>query len=131
MLPFKHMAYEGERSFKCVTEKKAKRYRLMIPERQFFVQFVRFAAGTGPEDYVEHYREIDKALKGKYGKTRHQMGIHEIATFITLGRYDMVVLWDAPDMATYNKFMAAWPNPRGFGSSETQVVTTFLRHEVD
>lgn len=132
-LPFKHKSREEgwRHAFTGVVEKEVKGYYdLVIPKEQFFLQFVRFAAGKGPKDYIEFYREIDKVLKQKGDrKTRHEMGIHEIASFITLGRYDMVVLWEAPDMATFNKFMAAWPNPNGFGSSETSASTTLLRHE--
>jgi hypothetical protein len=111
-----------ERKFKCRTVKKGENYSLMIPERQLFVQLVRFAPGKGPKDYVEFHEN--------FNTPRHKKDIHEIATFLTWGTYDMVVIWDAPNLETYNEFLASWINPStGFpGTSDTLVGAIALRH---
>jgi hypothetical protein len=101
---------------------------LLIPERQFFVQLVKFAPGKGPEDFFTFYIDLDKKLKTMYGKTRCEgMKIHEIISLLTWGPYDMVVLWDAPDMNTANEFLAAWVD-LGFGASVTMPVGACIRH---
>ena len=102
--------------FKCKVLKEG----VLLPERQFFVQLVKFAPGKGPKDFFDFYTALDKKLKAMYGKTRcEQMDIHEIVSFLTWGQYDMVVLWDAPDMTTANEFLAAWVDPGDYGSSTT------------
>ena len=57
-------------------------------------------------------------------RRRHGMDIHEIVTFLTWGRYDMVVLWDAPDVRTYNKFLVSWINPDGHSPTSSETLTT-------
>lgn len=59
------------------------------------------------------------------------MDIHEIATFLTWGKHDMVVIWDAPDLETYNKFLASWVNPAAGspGTSNTLVVSCHVPHD--
>ena len=129
-LPFKHvMKDKTERTFKGTVLKATPDYKLVKSERAFFVQLVKFAPGKGPQDYVNSYRDIDNELRKKYGKTRCEMDCHEIATFLTLGRYDMVVLWDAPDLETYQQVAAASVNPgTDYGSSETHTVVTPMFH---
>jgi len=129
-LTFKHVRKDGtERTFKGTVLKATPDYKLVKAERVFFVQLVKFAPGKGPQDYINSYRDIDKELIKKYGKTRCQMDCHEIATFVTLGRHDMVVLWDAPDLQTYQKVVSASVNPgTDYGSSETHTVMTPMFH---
>ena len=112
-----------ERRFRCRTVKRGENYSLMIPERQFFVQLIRFAPGKGPNDYLEFHKN--------FNKQRHEtFDIHEIVTFLTWGDYDMAVLWDAPNIEAYNEFLATWINPNnGFpGTSDTLVVALAKRH---
>jgi uncharacterized protein with GYD domain len=122
ILPFKHIRKDKtERTFDGTVVKDGPGYKFVKPNRAFFLQLVKFVPGKGFKDYVEAYAEIDKELKKKYGKTRCEMDCHEIATFLTLGRHDMIVLWDAPDLETFQRVITAAVNPgTGFGSSETQ-----------
>ena len=128
LLPIKHISYDRkarkfkDRKFRCRTVKKDALYSLMIPERQVFVQLFKFAPGKGPRDYVQFHRNMNAR--------RHGMDIHEIATFLTWGRYDMVVIWDAPDLETYNEFLGSWINPKGSspGSSETLPSALAMSH---
>ena len=120
-LPFKHIsATEGERTFDGKVVKETTDYKLVIPNRVFFVQMVKFAPCKGFKDYVDCYSTIDVELKKKYGKTRCEMGCHEIVSFSTLGRYDMVALWDAPDLETYQRVAAELVSAACcYGNSET------------
>ena len=129
-IPLKHVRKDGkERSFKGTVVKDTPDYKLIKPDRVLFVQLVKFAPGKGPNDYVQAYKDLDRELMSKYNQTRCQMDCHEIATFLTLGRYDMVVLWDAPDLETYQKVVAASVNPgTGYGSSETHTTLTAMMH---
>lgn len=129
-IPLKHVRKDGkERSFKGTVVKDTPDYKLIKPDRVLFVQLVKFAPGKGPNDYVQAYKDLDRELKSKYNQTRCQMDCHEIVTFLTLGRYDMVVLWDAPDLETYQKVVAASVNPgTGYGSSETHTTLTAMMH---
>ncbi len=114
-----------DRKFRCRTVKKVDKplYRLVIPERQFFVQLISFAPGKGPKDYVEFHEKLNER--------RHSMDIHEIATFLTWGPYDMVVIWDAPNLETYNEFLAEWVNPSSGspGTGPTLVGASSLAHK--
>jgi uncharacterized protein with GYD domain len=103
---------------------------LLLPERQFFVQLVKFAPGKGPKDFFEFHIHLDEKLKRMYkGKTRCEgMKIHEIVSFVTWGLYDMVVLWDAPSMATANEFLAAWVDSGDYGTSTTLPVGIVYMH---
>ena len=126
ILPFTHLSFHPKgrraRRFRGQLLKKATDYNLVLPDRQFFVQLVKFVPGRGPKDWVAFHKSMNRQRRG--------MDIHEIATFLTWGRYDMVVIWDAPDLETYNKFLASWVNPGGNSpvTSETQVVASALAH---
>jgi len=129
-LPFKHVRRDGtERIFKGTVVKTTPDYTLVKPERVFFIQWIKFAPGKGPRDYINSHRELDNELKKKYGKTRCEMDCHEIVTFLTLGRNDMVVLWDAPNLETYQRIVAASVNPgTDHGTSETHTAVAALAH---
>lgn len=123
ILPFTHLPGKGrQRKFKGEVLKQARDYNLILPDRQFFVQLVTFAPGKGPKDWVAFHKNMNRR--------RHGMDIHEIATFLTWGRYDMVVIWDAKDLETYNKFLASWINPDGGSpvTSNTLVGASALTH---
>lgn len=137
-LGIKHLSYDRERKekkeriFKGRVIKEGDRHKLIIPERQFFIQLVRFAPGKGPKDYADFYKELDDRLKGEKKPTRHDMDIHEIMSIITWGRYDMAVVLDAPDAKTYNEFLASYINPGTsvyFGSTETLVGASAMWHD--
>jgi uncharacterized protein with GYD domain len=120
-----------ERIFKCKILKKTPGLTLLLPERQFFVQLIKFAPGKGPKDYNDFYKEVDERLRKMYDGDRcGGLDIHEIVSFLTWGRYDMVVLWDAPDMITANKFLAAWVDPNDYGSSENLPGSMITRHPI-
>jgi uncharacterized protein with GYD domain len=127
LLPIIHISHDDkgkrtDRTFNCRSVKKDPLYSLMIPQRQIFVQLIKFAPGKGPKDYVQFHDGMNA--------DRRKMDIHEIATFLTWGRYDMVVIWDAPNLEKYNEFLALWINPTGSppGSSETLTNATALLH---
>lgn len=130
-LPIKHLTHDKEITFESQVLKKTDNYALLSPAQQFFVQFVKFAPGKGPDDYVLAYRSVDDKLKKLYGKTRCEMGIHEIITFVTYGRYDLVVLFYAPSIKVYNKFLAVFLNPgNDFGTTETSPAGGVMLHPV-
>jgi hypothetical protein len=117
-----------ERKFNSKTIVKESGLTLSLPERQFFVQLIKFAPGKGPKDYYDFYIRLEEKLRGLYGAGKPDwtrcadMDVHEIVSFVTWGSYDMAVIWDAPNMETANKFLAAWVDPNSFGSSDTLVV---------
>jgi len=122
-LPFTHMSKtEGAREFEGDILKRTAEYTLVHPDRQFIIELVKFAPGMGPQDWVDFHKNLNE--------TRHKMGIHEIATFLIWGRYDMVVLWDVKDLKTYNEFLALTLNPtkRSYGHSHSHPVALTLGH---
>jgi len=129
-IPFKHVGKDGkDRSFEGAVVKETSNYKLIKPDRVLLVQLVKFAPGKGPNDYIQAYKDLDRELRAKYNKTRCEMDCHEITTFLTLGRYDMIVLWDAPDLETYQKVVAASVNPgNSYGNSETHTTMTAMAH---
>ena len=129
-LPIKHISKtEGERSFDGTVIKETSDYKLVKPRRVFFVQMVKFAPGKSFKDYTDCYDAVDIELKKKYGKTRCEMDCHEIITFATLGRHDMVALWDAPDLETFQRVVTVIASaPCTYGSTETQTAITCLAH---
>jgi uncharacterized protein with GYD domain len=126
-LPFAHLPMEGgQRGFEgqILKQDEELKYSLVLPDRQLFVQLAKFTPGKGPKDWVAFHKSMNER--------RHAMGIHEIATFLTWGRYDMVVIWDAPDVKTYNEFLASWLNPQGVErpvESDTHVVSCAIKHD--
>jgi len=129
-IPLKHVRKDGkDMIFEGQVVSETSDYKLIMPDRVLFVQLVKFCCCKGPNDYVQVYKDLDRELKSRYGKTRCEMDVHEIATFLTLGRYDMVVLWDAPDLATYQEIVAASLNlEKCYGHSETHPIVTTMIH---
>jgi hypothetical protein len=124
VLPIMHVSRGRKRSFKCKPIQTYAGITMLKPDRQLLVQLVKFAPGKGPQDYVKYYEELDRRLRRRYKKTRHQMDYHEIASFTTYGRFDMVVLWNARDLDTVNLVLAESINPaitKTFGTSETLI----------
>lgn len=122
-LPFIHLSKKlGTREFKGDVCKQTADYMLVHPDRQFIIELVKFAPGMGPKDWVMFHKDINAM--------RRRMDIHEIATFLTWGEHDMVVLWDAKDLKTYNEFLARTLNPkrRDYGRSHSHPVALTLGH---
>jgi hypothetical protein len=130
LLPIKHLTHDKqEKTFHGRVIKKTDDYGLVLPEQQFFVQMVKFAPGKGPDDYVHAYEAADDEFKKVYGKTRCDMGIHEVVTFVIYGRYDLAVIWYAPNIETYDKYLAILLSMgNDFGSTETQPSMSVLIH---
>ena len=122
-LPIIHVSKQlGSRQFEGDVAKRTPDYMLIQPDRQFIIEFVKFAPGKGPQDWVDFHKATNV--------TRcKEKNIHEIATFLTWGEYDMVVLWDAPDMKTYNEYLASTVNPQQRSwQSNTQIVPLAMKH---
>jgi len=123
-LPFTHLskAVKTPREFEGDVLKRTEDYTLIHPDRQFIIELVKFAPGMGPQDWVDFHKDINDM--------RHKMDIHEIATFLTWGEHDMVVLWDAKDLRTYNEFLAKTINPkkRSYGHSHSHPAALALCH---
>jgi hypothetical protein len=73
-----------------------------------YLLLVKFAPRKNPKHFVEFFNRVDEKLFKKYGKTRHQMGIHERKTFYLKGDYQLAVLWDAPSKAIAKRFLSIW-----------------------
>jgi len=130
LLPIKHLTARKERTFRAKLLQRYGRIALLQPDRQFVIQLVKFAPGKGPQDWLKYYEELDRRLRKRYGMTRHQMDFHEIITFATWGRYDMVAIWDANDLGTVNKVLAESinpANPYSCGTFETLIVPAMIR----
>jgi len=129
-LTFKHVRRgKPDRSFTGKVVKSTPDYKLVKPDRFLFLQKVTFAPGNGFQEHIDFYKHVDNELKKKYGKTRCDMDVHEIATFFTMGDQDMVILWDAPDSDTYYRVVAAGVNPGdSYGNSSTSAVFVCGHH---
>lgn len=123
-LPFTHLSKMSPRprEFEGDVLKRNADYALVHPDRQFILQLVKFAPGMGPQDWVDFHKDLNDV--------RHTMDIHEIATFLTWGEFDMIVLWDAKDLKTYNEFLALTINPKkhSYGRSHSHPVAMTLGH---
>lgn len=73
-----------------------------------YLLLVKFAPGKNPKHFVDFFNRVDEKLYRKYGKTRHQMGVHERRTFLLDGEYQLAVLWDAPSKAIARRFLSIW-----------------------
>jgi hypothetical protein len=76
--------------------------------RDAYLLLVKFRPDETPRDFVDFFDRVDEKLYKKYGKTRHEMGIHERATYKLKGDYQLAVLWDAPNRNVAKKFLAVW-----------------------
>ena len=88
----------------------------------FFITLVNFPPGKTALGFMNAVKEADKELK----PTRHERGIYEEDTFVTLGRYDMVMTWHAPDLSTMARYWEALHEKCGadLGTTETLVATS-------
>ncbi len=59
---------------------------------KYFVTLVKLDPGKSPKDFMKFFDEAD----GRLARSRAARNIHEDLTFITMGRYDLVVVWHAP-----------------------------------
>jgi len=73
-----------------------------------YILLVKLKKGKRKEDFVEFFERVDRKLVDKYGRTRHRMDIHERVTYVTRGKYDLVVLYDAPNPKVERRFRAVW-----------------------
>jgi uncharacterized protein with GYD domain len=85
-----------------------KRRQAFRLRRHAYILLVKLRKGKRKEDFVEFFERVDKKLVEKYGRTRHGMDVHERVTYVTRGRYDLVVLYDAPSPEVERRFRAAW-----------------------
>lgn len=88
----------------------------------YFITLVKLPSGKSAASFMKAIDEADKVLPGG---TRHSRGIHEDHSFVTLGRYDLVVMWRAPDIHTMGQYVQELFNKCGsaLGSTETLVAT--------
>ena len=86
----------------------------------YFITMVKFNLGKGAMDFMKAADRVDKTLPGG---PRHSRGIHEEMTFVTLGRYDMVMIWYAPDLSIMVKYWQELIDACGadLGQTETLV----------
>lgn len=94
-------------------------------EACFFITLVKLTVGRSPQDFMKAVEAADLLLQKAGKRTRHQRGIHEDRTFVTLGRHDMVVIWRAPDLKSVSQYLHDLLEVRGsdLGATETLVVT--------
>jgi uncharacterized protein with GYD domain len=90
----------------------------------YFITLVKLAAGKTPSDFMKAVDTADELMKKAGKQMRHERGIHEERSFVTLGRHDLVVIWRAPDLKSatqylYDMLEAHWPDA---GTTETLVV---------
>lgn len=120
-LGFTHRCKDGPQSFEGNVLRKTGDYCLIQPDRQFFVQLVKFAPGKDLADWIAFHKPMNDK--------RHAMGIHEVATFVTWGRYDLIVVWYANSLKDYNEFLASWINGKDSPvTSDTHVVASAMTH---
>jgi uncharacterized protein with GYD domain len=94
-------------------------------EAHFFITLVKLASGKTPQDFMKTVDNADVLLQKAGKQTRHQRGIHEDRTFVTLGRHDLVVIWRAPNLKSVSQYLHDLLEVRGpdLGTTETLVVT--------
>jgi uncharacterized protein with GYD domain len=94
-------------------------------EVHYFITLVRLAAGKSPQDFMKTVDMADQLMQKAGMRTRHQRGIHEDRTFVTLGRHDLVVIWKAPDLKSVSQYLHDMLEVHGsdVGKTETLVVT--------
>jgi uncharacterized protein with GYD domain len=90
----------------------------------YFITLVKLAAGKSPQDFMRAVDMADQLMQKAGKQTRHERGIHEDRSFVTLGRHDLVVIWRAPDLKSASQYLhdmleAHWPDA---GTTETLVV---------
>jgi uncharacterized protein with GYD domain len=94
-------------------------------EVHFFITLVKLNAGKAPQDFMKAVDAADQLMQKAGKRTRHERGIHEDRTFVTLGRHDLVVIWRAPDLKSVSQYLHDMLEVRGsdVGRTETLVVT--------
>lgn len=63
---------------------------------QYFITLVKFSPSSGPKEFMKYLYEADERLTKESKAIREDREIHEDMTFLTIGRYDMVIIWRAP-----------------------------------
>ncbi len=78
-----------------------------------YIRLIKFT-----EKGSEAIKDFPK-MRADFVKTAKNLGIKVQATYITLGRYDMVTVLEAPDEKTLLKLETTWIGPMGRTSTET------------
>jgi uncharacterized protein with GYD domain len=94
-------------------------------EVHYFITLVKLTAGKAPQDFMKAVDMADQLMQKAGMQTRHQRGIHEDRTFVTLGRHDLVIIWRAPDLKSVSQYLRDLLEVHGsdVGTTETLVVT--------
>lgn len=94
-------------------------------EAYYFITLVKLPSGKAPQDFMKTVDAADMLLQKAGMQTRHQRGIHEDRTFVTLGSHDLVVIWRAPDLKSVSQYLHDLLEVHGsdLGATETLVVT--------
>jgi uncharacterized protein with GYD domain len=90
----------------------------------YFITLVKLAAGKTPQDFMRAVDMADQLMQKAGKQTRHERGIHEDRSFVTLGRHDLVVIWRAPDLRSVSQYLHDMLEVHGsdVGRTETLVV---------
>jgi len=90
----------------------------------YFITMVKFNPGKGAMNFMKAVDQVDKTLPGG---PRHSRGIHEDMTFVTLGQYDMVMIWRAPDLSTMGKYWQELLDACGADLGKTETLVAFSK----
>ncbi len=86
--------------------------------RSAYILMVKFGRGMTTRDFVDLFDRVDKKLCRKFGKTRHEMGIHESASYrLESDNYNWAILWDAPNPRVAKQFLDVWLRGRTMHAS--------------
>jgi uncharacterized protein with GYD domain len=93
-------------------------------QAHYFITLVKLAAGKTPQDFMRTIDMADQLMQKAGKQTRHERGIHEDRSFVTLGRHDLVVIWRAPDLRSVSQYLHDMLEVHGsdVGRTETLVV---------
>ena len=88
---------------------------------QYFITCVKLPPGKNAKSLMD-------AIEHAIGKEqRHSRGIHEEHSFVTLGRYDLVVIWRAPDLQKMAKFWNELVDACGKEMGETETLVAISK----
>jgi len=86
---------------------------------QYFITCVKLPPGKNAMSFMNAVEHVDSQLhRGK----RHSRGIHEEHSFETLGRYDLVFIWHAPDLPTMAEYWKELVDACGEEMGETETL---------
>jgi len=93
----------------------------------YFITLVRLTAGKAPQDFMHAIDGADQLLQKAGMPTRHERGIHEDRTFVTMGRYDLVVIWRAPDLKSVSQYLHDLLKVHGSGAGTTETLVAIAQ----